>query len=48
MKADKAFYNTLRAEVNQGEVKHILCLFKMLILTQFVLSIDLISLNNCK
>lgn len=28
MKADKAFYNTLRAEVNQGEVKHILCLFK--------------------
>ena len=27
MKADKAFYNTLRAEVNQGEVKHVLCLF---------------------
>lgn len=27
MKADKAFYNTLRAEVGQGEVKHALCLF---------------------
>ena len=27
MKADKAFYNTLRAEVSQGEVKHALCLF---------------------
>ncbi len=27
MKADKAFYNTLRAEVQQGEVKHTLCLF---------------------
>ena len=26
MKADKAFYNTLRAEVDQGEVKHALCL----------------------
>lgn len=27
MKADKAFYNTLRAEVSQGEIKHALCLF---------------------
>lgn len=27
MKADKAFYNTLRAEVSQGEVKNTLCLF---------------------
>ena len=27
MKANKAFYNTLRAEVSQGEVKHALCLF---------------------
>lgn len=27
MKADNAFYNTLREEVNQGEVKHVLCLF---------------------
>lgn len=27
MKADKTFYNTLRAEVQQGEVKHTLSLF---------------------
>ena len=27
MKADKAFYNTLRAEVSKGEFKHALCLF---------------------
>lgn len=27
MKADKAFYNKLRAEVCQGEVRHALCLF---------------------
>ena len=29
MKANKAFYNTLRAEVSQGEVKHALCLFAL-------------------
>lgn len=27
MKADKAFYNTLRSEVNKGELRHALCLF---------------------
>lgn len=27
MKADTVFYNTLREEVSQGEVKHALCLF---------------------
>ena len=27
MKADKIFYDTLRAEVQQGKVKHTLCLF---------------------